>query len=145
MTPVRTVYQSRMPLFVPEGPWFTRKFVQSGSKKYPSGPRGTPRTTLPSAAPKKMRSRMLDAQKTTSKNPRHTGLSMWARSSTPRGYGQGKCRRAKQDVITITILANRFTPAFQFSPPDFTSAACIFVAPTLLVGLGNDGGHGERS
>ena len=33
ITPVRTVYQSRMPLFVPAVPWFTRKLVHSGSKK----------------------------------------------------------------------------------------------------------------
>ena len=50
-----------------------RKLVHSGSKKYPPASSGTPRTTLPSAAPKKIASSALEMQKTTSHKGAHSG------------------------------------------------------------------------
>ena len=64
------VYQSRMP---GSGPIV--KSVHSGRKKYPSASSGTPRTTLPSAAPKKTMSSALAPPNTTSQNGCHSGLS----------------------------------------------------------------------
>ncbi len=62
-----TVNQSRMPGLEPIG----EKVVQRGSEKKPAPSSGTPRTTLPSAAPKKMISTALAAKKTASQNPAH--------------------------------------------------------------------------
>ena len=58
------------------------KFVHSGEKKYPSTSSGTPRTTLPSAAPRKTVSSRLAPVNTTSQNGRHTTFSRWLRNSS---------------------------------------------------------------
>src|SRR5690242_21292325 len=52
-------------------------------KKYPSSLRGTPRTTLPTAAPKKIASSTLAKENKKSKNDHQSGSSTWDRSSTP--------------------------------------------------------------
>src|ERR1041384_7519606 len=62
ITPVSTVYQSKMP-----GCSVTVNVVQSGSKKYPSAFSGTPRITFPNAAPKNIANSKLEIEKTTSK------------------------------------------------------------------------------
>ena len=70
------VYQSRIPSWPP-----MPKSVHRGRKKRPLAPRGTPRTTLPSAAPRKTVSRALETKKMVSQNRRHTGASTWWRNS----------------------------------------------------------------
>jgi hypothetical protein len=79
--PTSTVYQSRMPNSPP-----MRKSIQRGRKNLPEASSGTPRMTLPSAAPKKMASKAPEAMKPASQMGFQTGLSMWFRSSieTPR-------------------------------------------------------------
>ncbi len=74
--PTITVYQSRIP---DRGPG--RKSVHKGSKKRPSASIGTPRTTLPRAAPKTTARRTLDAANRASQNGIQTGPSMWFRNS----------------------------------------------------------------
>jgi len=54
----------------------SRKSVHSGSKNHPSASSGTPRTTFPSAAPKKIARNPLDREKTASQSGRQVGLSM---------------------------------------------------------------------
>src|SRR5580693_1594231 len=68
-TPTRTVNQSKMPVCSPR-----RQLVHNDSKKYPLASRGTPRTTLPSAAPKKIANSKLAPENTKSQKGIHMGL-----------------------------------------------------------------------
>src|ERR1700676_4631045 len=68
-TPVRIVYQSRIPVCSP-----SRKSVHNDSKKYPLASSGTPRTTLPSAAPKNTASSALEPQNKKSHKGSQTAL-----------------------------------------------------------------------
>jgi len=74
--PTSSVYQSRMPA---SGPG--RKSTHSGSKNRPLSSNGTPRITLPSAAPKKIARRELEKANVTSQSGFHASLSMWFRNS----------------------------------------------------------------
>src|SRR6187200_58046 len=75
-TPTSAVYQSR----IPTG-GRAEKSVKSGSSNQPSAVSGTPRSRLPSAAPKKTGSSALATKKKTSHEPRHTGSETWLRNS----------------------------------------------------------------
>ena len=75
--PTSRVNQSTMPV----SPVVPRS-VKSGSKKVPVGDSGTPRTTLPSAAPRKTARRALETPNTTSQKGRQTDASSrWLRNS----------------------------------------------------------------
>ena len=60
--------------------------VNSSSENQPRASSGTPRTTLPSAAPRKTARSALAAQKTVSQAWRQSGEATWLRNSmaTPR-------------------------------------------------------------
>ncbi len=67
--PPITVYQSRIPGATPG-----LQLVHSGKKKYPSACKGTPRSTLASAAPKKIVSSKLASPNTPSSSVCHTPM-----------------------------------------------------------------------
>ena len=74
--PTSAVYASSTPESFPG-----QKLSKSGMRNVPVGSSGTPRSTLPSAAPRTTAMSVLPSAKVTSQNDAQSGLLTWLRSS----------------------------------------------------------------